>query len=587
MALSGSFLTTGYYSSSKGDTIKLKFSWTATQDISANASTINWQLTGDRTASGYVNAGGFKVVIDGETVYSKSTDYRIELRNGTVVASGTKVITHNNDGSRTFSASAQGAIYYYEDINAKGSASFTLDNIPRRATITAAPNFNDEENPTISYSNLAGSAVSALTCYITLGENDSVIAFRTAAINGNSCTFNLTDSERSALRNATLNGSDSREVNFTIRTTMAGVDYYHSVERTFTVINAKPKIAPVAYDTNATAIALTGNRNFIIKGANKVYVEANATAQKGATITGVKISAGDVLIATDSGYLENIETANIDINVGDNRGLNTLYTYPGLTLVEYAEPTCGISGSIEISGETTAKITVDATGVFSNINFGAVNNSLTIYYKVKVSSEDEYTGDWINSNARFSFDDGRYDATFSVDGLDYQKGYTLRVMAVDKLKTKYSNEITLKAMPIFDWSGADFNFNVPVKINGVVLDYVVESGNKSGWSYRKWNSGKAECWKVLQHNTRVNTEWGSLFTGSATNRQDYPFNFSSKPVEQVSLTSGSYQGLLFPEKDGNGENSAVNSACYNICRPSAISTSSTFYISFYVVGNWR
>ena len=28
------------------------------------------------------------------------------------------------------------------------------------------------------------------------------------------------------------------------------------------------------------------------------------------------------------------------------------------------------------------------------------------------------------------------------------------------------------------------------------VDYVVEQGATGGWVYRKWNSGKAECWKT-------------------------------------------------------------------------------------------
>ena len=98
MALSGSFNTTAY----KGR--YLTFSWTATQNVAANTSTLSWKLVGAGTGSGYYMAGNFKVVIAGETVYSSTT--RIELRVGTVVASGTKTITHNTDGTKAFSASA-------------------------------------------------------------------------------------------------------------------------------------------------------------------------------------------------------------------------------------------------------------------------------------------------------------------------------------------------------------------------------------------------------------------------------------------------------------------------------------------------
>jgi len=128
MATSGSFETNQY--SNRG----LIFSWSRTgYDIAGNYSDISWELKGNGSKSGYYMAGAFKVVIDGETVYSSSD--RIQLWNGTVVKTGTKRIYHNNDGTRSFSASAEAGIYTYA-VNCSGSGSWSLDTIPRYADIT-------------------------------------------------------------------------------------------------------------------------------------------------------------------------------------------------------------------------------------------------------------------------------------------------------------------------------------------------------------------------------------------------------------------------------------------------------------------
>lgn len=119
------------------------------------------------------------------------------------------------------------------------------------------------------------------------------------------------------------------------------------------------------------------------------------------------------------------------------------------------------------------------------------------------------------------------------------------------------------------------------------VDNLIEEGTSNGWFYRKWSSGRAECSKLLTHKTALSTGWGSLYHGTATSRQTYPFTFAEKPTEMVSLTAGSYQAILFPEKDGNGVNGVSASACYNMCRPSSITSSVEFYISFYVVGRWK
>lgn len=119
------------------------------------------------------------------------------------------------------------------------------------------------------------------------------------------------------------------------------------------------------------------------------------------------------------------------------------------------------------------------------------------------------------------------------------------------------------------------------------VDSLIEEGTSNGWFYRKWSSGRAECWKLLTHTTTITTGWGALYHGTATTRQTYPFTFAEKPTEIVSLTAGSYQAILFPEKEGNGVNGVSASACYNVCRPSSITSSMEFYISFYVVGRWK
>lgn len=116
----------------------LTLSWTlSSQSVEKNTSTISWTLSGSGSASGYVKSGGFKAVINGVTVYSVSTDNRIELRNGTTVASGNATIAHNADGTKSFSLSCEAGIYTYA-ISATASGTHTLTTIPRASTISAS-----------------------------------------------------------------------------------------------------------------------------------------------------------------------------------------------------------------------------------------------------------------------------------------------------------------------------------------------------------------------------------------------------------------------------------------------------------------
>lgn len=127
MASSGSFKTSAY----KGR--YLLFSWTETsQNIANNTTTISWTLKGAGGDSGtYYYAQNIKVTIDGIVVYNRPKDQgQVQLWDGTTVTSGVHTFTHNADGTKSFSASAEAGIYEWA-VNCKGSGSFTLDTIAR------------------------------------------------------------------------------------------------------------------------------------------------------------------------------------------------------------------------------------------------------------------------------------------------------------------------------------------------------------------------------------------------------------------------------------------------------------------------
>lgn len=133
MANSGYINTTGYQGR------YLQFSWSIPeggQNTLNNSTKINWTLKGAGTAqNGYYVSGNFKVTIDGTVVYSSAS--RIQLWEGTVVASGTVTLTHGADGARSFSASVEAGIYTVA-VNCTGNGTWALPAIARASTITSA-----------------------------------------------------------------------------------------------------------------------------------------------------------------------------------------------------------------------------------------------------------------------------------------------------------------------------------------------------------------------------------------------------------------------------------------------------------------
>ena len=139
-----------YWTNSDGEKIYLTFVYSVSQSITNNTSKITYTLKCTRSSDHSVQAGGFKLSIDGNVVYSKSTDYRIALSNGTEICTGSKTLTHNADGTRSFKVSVEAAIYTYA-VNTSGSATITLSTIPRASIITSASNITLGNNCSIKW----------------------------------------------------------------------------------------------------------------------------------------------------------------------------------------------------------------------------------------------------------------------------------------------------------------------------------------------------------------------------------------------------------------------------------------------------
>lgn len=75
-----------------------------------------------------------------------------------------------------------------------------------------------------------------------------------------------------------------------------------------------------------------------------------------------------------------------------------------------------------------------------------------------------------------------------------------------------------------------------------VADYVTEQGSTSGWKWRKWKSGRKECWKSGEFTTSINVNAGGFYH-STTYGYIMPFAFDT--IESWSIS-------------GNGSSSSFN-----------------------------
>lgn len=588
MALSGS-VTTGYWYSSAGLSRGYKLSWSAVQSIANNTSEISWTLATDGTYPYAVAERTLYAVIAGNVVVNK-TD-RVMREAGTV-ASGSFTVYHASDGTFGFTASIQAAVYE-SSVNCTGSGTFALNQIPRQANLTGAPDFTDEDNPTIAYSNPAGSAVSSLQACISLTGSVDDIAYRDLPVNGSSYTFHLTDTERETLRNATLSGSNSRRVIFFVTTVIGGNTFWSTAERTFTVINAFPALTASVTDCNSDTIALTGDENIFVRYASNAAVSMTAEAKKGASIISPKITCGSQAINAGSGTLSGVDSGTFVFSVTDNRG-NTKTETIERTLVEYVKPTCILNAN---APNASGAMEFTISGICFAGSFGSVQNAVQAYYRYKEAG-GSYE-EWIAAETVAA--DGTYRASVSLTDLDYTKQYTFQAKVEDSLMTAESKERTVKTVPVFDWGDGDFNFNVPVTIQGtdvmeaieekqealgftpvqqgggsgqrtnkvyigwsgsrlkaqvdvtdlgnLVFDgNVCEYGTNSNGSYYKFPDGTLICAKsVAVSNYSCTAAWGALYDGPAIDLGSWPYAFAAlltANINWVGGVGGITEGLL-------------------------------------------
>ena len=124
-------------------------------------------------------------------------------------------------------------------------------------------------------------------------------------------------------------------------------------------------------------------------------------------------------------------------------------------------------------------------------------------------------------------------------------------------------------------------------LTNTVKDYVVETGTSGIWTYRKWNSGIAECWGIYTMASSCTLAWGSLYYSNKTcSRINYPFTFTSRPQETVSLRLDSYSGWIYADSEGKGMNTTTQTAVYGFLRPSTMGETTVRY-EFTVIGKWK
>lgn len=134
---------------------------------------------------------------------------------------------------------------------------------------------------------------------------------------------------------------------------------------------------------------------------------------------------------------------------------------------------------------------------------------------------------------------------------------------------------------------------LPIKIYGIkyervappqldASDYVVEQGISGIWTYRKWNSGIAECWGRYSASTAISTAWGSIYYGGVS-LPNYPFSFTALPSRHATLDTPGGLAWIVP----NSTNTTVSNPGGMFVFSAGSNASVGCNISVYAIGRWK
>lgn len=577
----------------------LKFSWwVISQSIENNHTVIGWKTELVSGSDGRIQHNyerPWNITVNGET-YSGMADINVANWQTKQLASGTTTIPHNADGSKTFSYSfSQRTDITFSGVfigAVTGSGSGTLDTIPRKSSLSAS-------------NGILGTA-QTLTVTKQATNFTHTIKYQCGNKSGTICDKSSATSVSWTPPNELAEASPSLNyvsVTLTITTYNGSTSVGDSSVVITCDIPYTSTFVPVLAHTSADAMGYASKYGAYVQGKSSVKIDITTYGAYGARISSCRTifdgySYTEQSFTTDA--IKAYGTLPITITVTDSRGRTTTVTQD-ISVLRYEHPKVTSLRAFRSDEDGNSAPGGAYLAVRFNSDVKSLNNKNKAMFAVSYKA--------INATSYEPIDVDKYNGTYTVtDGLlvvpaDANTSYEFLFSVYDDFHTttksttgssakkvwsllKKNNEIVGMAFGKTAEFENVFDIGWPVKFSGGG-DCVVEQGEKDGWTYRKWDSGVAECWKTQTFTTTINTQFGSLYCGNASARISYPFAFTQKPVENVTLQSGSTQAILYCEGSGYGVNGAYASAQYNVFKPSAVTTEQTFYLSFYVIGKWK
>ena len=507
------------------------------QDI-ANAQTpitLEQRFWYNQGSSYKYNFGSASATLDGtpkslgSTSYKGSTEYVIQTINGT--------IDHYSDGT----SQIKHVTYSWDDsVGPYYSSSFdiTAPKMDRYPMLTNAPDFNDDGDPTIQYSTTLGfDGASVTTGIFDSTGNTAYVDYRAVNVSNGSYTFNLTNTERTALRSACANISTPLSITYKLKTTYNNVDYISSKTASMTIINGEPTFEFTTTENNAKVTQVFGQTTTYVQNASQKTFTITPSAKKEASITRVEITHNGIMqYKTTAPYTFDVNIADDEvlIKVYDSRSKNSGDTATSLTpYVSYLKADI-TKAKITRPSATSNDVQIrdfEATYVSS---FGNVSNTSTLKYKINNGS---YVT--IPSSAYTIANNKITMSLFTIsNGLPYTDSGNMELYLEDRLTNDTENRTINKGVATFDYGEHD------LQVNGEL--YIADTNRANAQEIRDLIYPVGSIYISVEDDTsaKVQARFGGTWVAFGTGKTLVGYDANDTDFDTIEETGGEKEHTL-------------------------------------------
>lgn len=427
------------------------------QDPVSNTSQLHLLWESTQTGGSYNNnprAATYWVAINGGTELTDTAACALPYRQTTALADVVLTIPHNEKGEAIVTVRT----YMNTHISAgvvELSKTIELTKIPRASTLTASGGcIGGSSQIAVSkkqetYTHSIAYRFGQLTGFVA---EDGSLTDTEAVMRSDSVQMQLPPAFYSQLPDAR-----EGECVLSCRTYCDGAQVGLEQSCSFMVevdeAACQPSVSGSALDINPYTVELTGDQTVLVKGESIAQCRLQAEAANEAAITHCFINGILLEEGNDSLIVDPVEDS-IRFTATDSRGF-TASVVSDNRVIPYFIPTGKATAVRTHPTDGSAVLTVEGTCYCGS--FGAAENSLTMRYQIAQQQ-------WKTVTVQPA--EGKYSLSIALTDMDYTKVYPIKVQISDCLHTLEKNVILKKSVPVFDWGENDFQFHVPVDIEG-------------------------------------------------------------------------------------------------------------------------